>query len=820
MKRPLGIVAVLYAGGLVLGNYFELPLSCLFAVSFAFLFGALLLPRFRSYLLWPLVIFTAWTNLALHTAIISPTDLRVVLPDQPELATVRGILTETPSEHRYASDKGETFNTTARLNVTAIQHSGASSSTPLVPNWQPASGQIVVSTPVQLPADYFQGQEVEIYGVIAPPPLPIAEGLFDYRAYLRRQEIYFELKARSAADWQSVGPRIAPPLRDRFTKWAEAALALGRPAVDESLRLEYALTLGDKTFLTDEVTEPFVRASTYHIFAVDGLRMAILFGMFFPVLRMARVPRAACGLVLIPLLWSYVALTGWSASAIRAAVMLTIVLVGWLLKRPGNVLNSLFAAALIILIWQPQQFFQAGFQLSFFVVLCILVVMPVFDNFAQWLLRPDPLLPEELRPRWRRILHTPLRLLLDLFFSSLAAWIGSIPLAAYYFHILTPLSGPANVIAVPLCGLVLASNLISLLLAGWFPPGAILFNYLGWHFMEWIRATSLWFAGWPHAYAYVAAPNLFTIGVYYFILLAVATGWLFQAKWRAWKFSLIIFLLAAWAGQWLQNRSALQLTVLPLHGGSAIYCDAPGDKNDLLVDCGNDDSVEFVMKPYLRAQGVNSLPFLALTHGDAQQIGGFKYLQALVPVAKVVTSSARFRSPAYREIIQLLDTEPTRRRVVNSGDTFCNWTALHPALTNIFSRAEDNTLVARGEFRGTRILLLSNLGRLGQEALLERQSDLRADIIVAGLPQQNEPLNDTLLAAVNPQVIIIADAKSSVTRRANRALRNRLEKRGIPVLYTSDLGAVKISLRQNHWQAETVAGLSWSGDSKSAFSSP
>src|SRR5206468_9477732 len=103
----------------------------------------------------------------------------------------------------------------------------------------------------------------------------------------------------------------AAPLSDRLRAWARNALALGLPCEDESLRLEWALTLGWKTALTDDVSEPFVRAATYHIFAVDGLRMAIIFGIFFALFRALSMPRALIGLALIPLLWFYVALTGW-----------------------------------------------------------------------------------------------------------------------------------------------------------------------------------------------------------------------------------------------------------------------------------------------------------------------------------------------------------------------------------------------------------------------------------------------------------------------------------------------------------------------------
>src|SRR4029077_11210713 len=123
---------------------------------------------------------------------------------------------------------------------------------------------------------------------------------------------------------------------DRFRSWAREALALGLPVEDEALRLEWALTLGWKPGLTEEVFEPFVRAATYHIFAVDGLRMAIIFGIFFGLLRAMNLPRSTCGLLLIPLIWLYTALTGWHASAIRASVMLTVVVFGWVIKRPSD----------------------------------------------------------------------------------------------------------------------------------------------------------------------------------------------------------------------------------------------------------------------------------------------------------------------------------------------------------------------------------------------------------------------------------------------------------------------------------------------------
>ena len=102
---------------------------------------------------------------------------------------------------------------------------------------------------------------------------------------------------------------------------------------------------------------------------------------------------------------------------------------------------------IIILAWEPQQIFLAGFQLSFLVVLCIILLLPPSQGWAERFTAPDPLLPAELLPRWRRIFCVPSRYVGGLLLTSFAAWVGSLPLLACYFHILTPVSTPANIVA-------------------------------------------------------------------------------------------------------------------------------------------------------------------------------------------------------------------------------------------------------------------------------------------------------------------------------------------------------------------------------------
>ena len=798
MKRPLVAVVSGYAVGLLLAEIFRLTPGVLFAASFLVLILVLVLKKLRPWLIWPLLALVGWTNLATRTAVISPQDLRPLLGNEAALVTVRGTLVETPHVKIVEREDQEMEHSLAQVRIAELARGE---------NWQPATGEIMVATPGTLPARFFAGQPVEITGVIARPPTPLAEGLFDYRNYLETRGIYYQLKTGSTNDWQLRAPALAnPPLTDRFLNWSKQTLALGLPVEDEPLRLLWAMTLGWRTAFTDDISEPFLRAGTMHLFAIDGLRIALISGMLVALLRVLQVSRGWCGLVAIPLIWFYTAATGWESSAIRASVMMTIVLGGWALKRPGDTVNSLAAAAFLILLWDPRQLFEASFQLSFFVVLIIALMLPPLNRLVDRMLRHDPLLPAELLPRWRRALTDTLRMLGRYCALSFAAWAGSIPLAAKYFHLFSPVSTAANIVAVPLGTLALMSNLGALLSGTWLPWVTALFNHSAWFFMvamTWVSEVSTKI---PGAFRYVPEPSWLDIGIYYAVLVGLLSGWCWAPRRRFWSAAALALIIAGYAWQWQTMHDETKLTVLPLNGGHSVFVDAPGRENDWLVDCGNDRAVGLTLKPFLRGQGVNQVRQLVLTHGDLKNVGGAESLDRLFGVGELWTSRVKFRSAAYRQIVAGFETAPARHKILDGGDVAGCWQVLHPAAGNNFPRADDDALVLRGDYSGARILLLSDLGQEGQSALLARTNDLRADIVIAGLPDAGEPLGDALLAAIQPRVIVIADSEFPATRRAGSELKERLAERNVPVIYTRTAGAVTILTRPDDWELRTMDG--------------
>lgn len=804
MKRPLVPVALCYAAGLLLAEAFQPPLLILYSGAFVLLGLSLAWSRARPWLLWPLLAAIGWTNLVTRTAVVSPHDLREVMGDSAEIVTLRGRLTETPDLRIFLRDEQESFRTMAQVNVSGVKRGN---------DWQPATGRIVVTTIGELPNNFFSGQQVEITGVLAPPQMPIAPGLFNYYAYLARQGIHYQLKAGSTNDWRITEPGLTtPPFTDRFLAWAKRTLARGLPAEDESLRLMWAMTLGWKTALTGEVNEPFMKSGTMHIFAISGLHIALIAGILVSLLRVLQVSRAWCGIIVIPLLWFYTAATGWQSSAIRSTIMMTIIIGGWSLRRPSDLLNSLAAAALVILLWEPQQLFQASFQLSFFVVLSIALFLPPLEKLRDRLLQIDPLLPAELIPRWQRWLRAGARVLLTSFVTSLAAWLGSLPLTAYYFHLFSPVTLLANVLIVPLAGLALISNLGSLICGGWLPWATEMFNHSGWLWMSAMVKISHLATELPGAYRYVPSPALWSWLLYYALLVGLMSGWLLAPRRRKWTVVGLALIGTLYLGRWHTTRSEYELTILPLSGGHSVFVNAAGRNNDWLIDCGNTNTVEFLLKPFLRAQGVNKVPRLALTHGDLRHVGSAKPVAEEFRVNEILTSSVRFRSSAYRRIVASIKGSPHKHTTINHGDEIAPWSVLHPAADDNFSQADDGALVLLGKFHGTRVLLLSDLGRRGQEILLNRSNDLRADIVVTGLPVQTEPISDALLDAIQPKVIIVADSEFPATERAKPPLRERIEARGVPVFYTRTAGAVTIRIGPKRRELRTA-------DSHQAFSS-
>jgi beta-lactamase superfamily II metal-dependent hydrolase len=386
-----------------------------------------------------------------------------------------------------------------------------------------------------------------------------------------------------------------------------------------------------------------------------------------------------------------------------------------------------------------------------------------------------------------------------------------LPFIAWYFHLFTPISVPTNLVVVPLSSAALACNMGSLATNEWLPWATELFNHAAWWFMVLMIRVSEWAARAPGGAFNVQAPNAAVCLLYYALLVSGLCGWFRCERKRRWLLPPLVLLAAGVVFHWLNQRACPRLSVIPLSGGEAFYFEPAYTGRDLLVDCGDALAADFVVKPFLRGRGVNRLEHLVLTHGDVHNVGGLPVIRQHFEPRRIFVSAVPFRSAAYREQLRALQAGPIQAQpaVVADGMTIGKWSVWHPQAHDRLPNAGDNSIVLRANLNGCRVLLLSDLGKPGQSLLLSRHAgmDLRADVVVSGLPGHTEPLAEALLDAVEPRLIIITDSEYPAPQRAPPRLRERLALRASVVLYTRDTGAVTLTVRENHWELRTMNGL-------------
>jgi ComEC/Rec2-related protein len=797
MKWPLAGVAAWFGLGIALGALLppDLPLAALIAATL--LGGFLALPEWRgSHLALAFCLAAAGaSHLAGTTRPLRHDDLRHRIQATESLATLRGILENTPEVRIRTRDGKPRTNTLAVLRCQAVDQNNSES-------WIPASGRVLISSPFVPAPDFRAGAGIEISGVLRQPRGPQAPGTFDHARYLHWQGIEFELRSSEPGDWRFApgGTRPDPDWKERFQQRSREILSLGLPVEDEATQLLWAMTLGWKTALTPEVDEAFMRSGTLHVFAISGLHIALVAGIVGHVLRLLLVPRQATGLLVILICWAYTLATGGQPSAIRSTLMTTFVVGGMLLTRPSNILNSLAAAAVAVLLWDPRQLFQAGFQLSFAVVAVLgLLARPLQERLAR-LAAWDPMLAESAVPAWRRAFASAWSLVSANLAVATTAWLGSLPLTATHFHLISFSGLVANLAVVPLSSMALAGNLASLATGTWAPGLADLFNHASWFFMHGMLAIGRWAADLPHGCRHVASPPAAAIALGYLLLTATGLGWWRMPHRRRFAGFTSLALAALALLQIYRNPHPLRLVILPLSGGHAVWIHNHNHNGPVLIDTGDRLSAEIVTAPFLRAQGVNTLAAVALTHGDVRHTGGAGFLAERFPTRRLWLPPVSFRSSAHRTALE----DCTRNgwppaTSPESPPVPPGWRRLHPIEGDRYSRADDACQVLERTGNGTRILFLADLDRAGQARLIQRHPDLRTDVLILAPPASGSPPDTALLAQLQPRLVVVADSPFPTTARAKPEYRDAFVGQPFQTVFTGDTGSLDLRWNGHDW---------------------
>ncbi len=612
------------------------------------------------------------------------------------------------------------------------------------------------------------GDRIRATGVLRPLDPPTVPGGFDAR------EFYFRHSGSRGQFEVSAGDGIE--ILEGRSGWALIRFAhRSRTAMEKALRrglnsadLPYAgliaaMSLGARDNAPEDLEELFKLSGTTHLFAVSGMHVAIVGGLFLGVALLFRIPKRRAIWIVIPLILFYAVLTGLRPSAVRAAVMFSIFLLGFGIKESPRLFNLLGLAALLILLVDTQQLFLPGFQLSFTVLFFIALFGHGLRKLIEAPFRSDPFIPRRLINPMRHSFNAGISWFAAILAISVTSWIGSAGWLSWHFHSLAPVGVIANLFMVPLAGLVImiafASLIFSALHLG---PVVALLNQLNVGAAILLTSWAQFFATLPGATHHVGSAD-------------GATG--FRAE-----ETLRIDSMGAFGSS--ANLIQLPESAVP---GAPVW----------VIDSGDDLTYRNQLLPLLRYRGINQIESLVLTHGDMGHIGAAPEMIAHFRPGLLLESTAENRSPAYSDIRTLCDRHSIQRLVVSAGKRIEPGEGLHfdvlaPEKDNNGRLADDRALVLKLVYGEWSILFTSDAGFETEKKLLERGVNLKADVWIRGQHSGSPSGLPAFLDAISPQVVISSHADFPATEAVSAHFRENLQKRKISVFDYQRHGMVSV----------------------------
>ena len=789
-RRPALWTALGFGIGIFLGRAVEMGLVSVAALSgLAFLGAAVGFYRkanWTGWMLWVVIVLLGALRYHIDTA-LSPLPHLVAL----EVFGQRGVITGRIVQEPERSDERENFTIELEQVVTdsAVYH---------------LSGQVLVTVKdAYLPADY--GDRVSLRGKLQRPRAVRNPGAFDYRAFLAQQDIYGTLFVGKPE--QIVSVERAPG------HWlCESVVLLVKRAVRQSIErnlsgapagLLLGVLLGEKQRIPEEVRAAFRSTGLAHALVVSGLHVGMVGGFFFFGFRLLRLADRPSSAATIAALVFYALATGAQVPVVRAVQMGTVLLLGRVLRRQGDIYNTLGLAALVILVIWPESPWSLSFQLSFGATWAIVALHgPLTSLFPAAWQRADS--------RIGRWIVSPLC-------ASLAAQLGTGPLIAYSFQQLALGAVVANIVVVPLLAVAVGLGLLAAL-TGWILPWvATVFNAANYLVLVGLIELVSWWASLPFTSVTVPRPGVL------FVSVAAALCFLGPLlSHKAWARKAVIFTVLIWlnVAVWtyaLRSRD-LEIVFLDVGQGDAAFVRFPngktmvvdGGKRNEYFDCG-----EQVLLPFLRYMGVRRVDVVVASHSHNDHIGGLVALLEQMEVGYFLDSGQVYDSWTAQRLQELIDERNVRYYRVAAGDSLAGLggvagLVLHP--TAAFVDADGNTpfglnngsVVFSLQHGAVRVLFTGDVEQETDPVILAWGARLQAQLLKVahhGSRTSSQPL---FIETVAPAVAVMSLGEGNKFKHPAPEVVIRYAAHGARVLRTDHTGAVQVRIDGTRMVVQTM----------------
>ncbi|NLS95834.1 MAG: DUF4131 domain-containing protein [Planctomycetaceae bacterium] len=797
--RPLVVVLAAYCGGILVDRTVSWPLPLWAALAAGYLAVWLvchLAGRHRAGAIVLLLaiggVGGAWHHC--RWSLFVSNDLATFAADEPAPVCVEAVALKGP--RRAAPPPFDPMRTVPVgertllfVRATAIRDGS---------DWLPVCGYTTLTVDGQL-LGVQAGDRIRVFGTLSRPHGDLNPGGFDQATYLQGSRQLCRLWT-SHPDCVSVvekspwhGPRwwIERSRTDaRRTQWQN--LPVGRA------ELAAALLIGARDEIDPEETNVLVETGTVHLLAISGLHVGIVAGVLLFVLRAVPISRTAKFWIVICWTVAYTLLTDACPPAIRATILVTILCLARLKRRPDSPWNSLAAAGLVVLALNPADLFSTGVQLSFLAVATLMCVSPRWFLGAR---SDDPLdrLIEQSRGPWERLIRWCAVKVLRLVVACTAVWLVTLPLVASRFHVVSLGSVLLNVVLwIPVTAVLVSGFLM--ILSGWLLPAGVpvfaavcngsLAALQGMiDLTHRLPGNPIWVAGWP---------DWWLVGFYALLAAAVWTA-AHRPRRRCWAWGLFVtwFVVGFVATHRFTPQDQMVCTIVSVGHGAAVVVEMPGGPV-ILCDAGRMGSPIAGARDIagcLWSRRIRRIDAITLSHADADHFNAVPELLRRFEVNAVYAPPGTFdgKSGSVRALRTALVGHGVPIEHLTAGDHLRFGEAvvevLHPPAGSQSEHDNAGSLVLSVEYGGRRIIIPGDVDGEGLEALLN-SPPRPCEVLLA--PHHGSLKTDApgLAAWCSPRWVVVSGYYEKRTEPVAEAYRAA----GAEVLYAGEIGAVTVRM--------------------------
>ncbi len=549
-----------------------------------------------------------------------------------------------------------------------------------------------------------------------------------------------------------------PPLRYLPVYWAESIRSgINSILPEEPAALLRGILTGDKTGFSQSLSSDLSAAGMSHVAAVSGLHVSMLLG--FIVLIFGN--RRTAAWIGVPLIWLFVAVTGFSPSAVRAGIMITMTLVAPFLGREYSAVTALLAALFVLLLIDPYSVSDIGLQLSFLSTLGIILFS---GKLRTWI---TGVLPGKIPLPVSRMLSSTLA-------ASLSALVFTTPVIAYRFGSVSVIAPLANLLLLWMVNLIFITGALAVLISYIWWPAAYFAGYLPRLLLWAFRGGIGVLAKIPFARIFTTRPILVAWLVFvYGMILLMAFG---LPRRRGIAITLAMLVVCAALDMVHSSLFSLEIAVLNVGQGECVVIRSGG--KTAVVDCGgNLGNAGNIAADYLESVGVRRVDALILTHLDGDHFNGTQTLRDRVKVRETYISGYQDVNESdftYVPVLLELTLELGEARLILVPSRWSGDGGENEKCMSVICIRDQFSFVTTGDLSAS------------AERWLTRRIDLPSGgILMAGHHGSAGSSSDEFLGALKPQAAVVSVGKNSFGHPDTKTLK-KLEASGCQI-YRTDL---------------------------------